>query len=129
MNKLILLSAWLAFTTVGFSQTKIVYTDKLPSGLKSVDKEGEVEVVFKNKSQDFIAVFWVDSNGDILIGSTGVQYIAPGNRGCSGKTAVGRAHVIMTITGKILGYLVFEDAGKFELVIEPTKINNGKSKR
>ena len=127
MNKLILLSAWLAFTTVGFSQTKIVYTDKLPSGLKSVDKEGEVEVVFKNKSQDFITVFWVDSNGDILIGST--QYIAPGNRGYSGKTAVGRAHVIMTITGKILGYLVFEDAGKFELVIEPTKINNGKSKR
>ena len=129
MNKLILLSAWLAFTAVGFSQTKIVYTDKLPSGLKSVDKEGEVEVVFKNKSQDFIAVFWVDSNGDILIGSTGVQYFAPGNRGCSGKTFVGRAHVIMTITGKILGYLVFEDAGKFELVIEPTKINNGKSKR
>jgi len=127
MNKLILLSAWLAFTTVGFSQTKIVYTDKLPSGLKSVDKEGEVEVVFKNKSQDFITVFWVDSNGDISIGST--QYIAPGNNGCSGKTAVGRAHVIMTITGKILGYLVFEDAGKFELVIEPTKINNGKSKR
>jgi hypothetical protein len=127
MNKLILLSAWLAFTAVGFSQTKIVYTDKLPSGLKSVDKEGEVEVVFKNKSQDFITVFWVDANGDIPIGST--QYIAPGNRGCSGKTAVGRAHVIMTITGKILGYLVFEDAGKFELVIEPTKINNGKSKR
>lgn len=129
MNKLILLSAWLAFTTVGFSQTKIVYTDKLPPGLKSVDKEGEVEVVFKNKCQDFIAVFWVDGNGDILIGSTGVQYIAPGNKGWSGKTAVGRAHVIMTITGKILGYLVFEDAGKFELVIEPTKINNGKSKR
>ena len=127
MNKLILLSAWLALTAVGFSQTKIVYTDKLPSGLKSVDKEGEVEVVFKNKSQDFITVFWVDSNGDILVGST--QYIAPGNRGYSGKTAVGRAHVIMTITGKILGYLVFEDAGKFELVIEPTKINNGKSKR
>lgn len=128
MNKILFVSTWLALTTVAFSQPKIVYTDKLPSGLKSVKKEGEVEVVFKNNSQEFITVAWVDSNGDILFGTTeiaenrtGLQYIAPGNSGVSGKSAVGYAHVIMTVTGKVLGYFTFEQAGKYEVVIEPKK--------
>jgi hypothetical protein len=126
MNKILLVSTWLALTATAFSQPKIVYTDKLPSGLKSVKKEGEVEVVFKNNSQEFITVAWVRSNGDILIGTsqiaenrTGIQYVAPGNKGVSGKSSVGYAHVIMAATGKILGYFVFENAGKFEVGIEP----------
>jgi hypothetical protein len=126
MNKILLVFIWLTLTAAAFSQPKIVYTDKLPSGLKSVKKEGEVEVVFKNNSQEYITVAWVRSNGDILVGNTqiaenrtGIQYIAPGNKGVSGKSSVGYAHVIMTATGKILGYFVFESAGKYEVGIEP----------
>ena len=104
--------------SIAFGQPQIVYTNALPIGLKSVNKGGEVECIFENKSKEYINVSWINDRGDFLSGN---EYLAPGNKGHQGKTSTGCVHVLRTLDSKILGYFTFEKPGKVEVVIKPPK--------
>ena len=104
--------------SIAFGQPQIVYTNSLPSGLKSVNKGGDVECIFINKSKDYVHVSWINDKGDFCAGN---EYLAPGNKGQQGKTKTGYVHVLRTLDSKILGYFTFEKPGKVEVVIEPPK--------
>ena len=104
--------------SIAFSQPQIVYTNALPVGLKSVNKGGEVECIFENKSKEYINVSWINDRGDFLSGN---EYLAPGNKGHQGKTSTGYVHVLRTLDSKILGYFTFQKPGKVEVVIKPPK--------
>ena len=104
--------------SIAFGQAQIVYTNALPSGLKSVNKGGGVECIFENKSKEYINVSWINYKGDFCSGN---EYLAPGNKGQQGKTGTGCVHVFRTLDSKILGYFTFEKPGKVEVVIKPPK--------
>ena len=118
MHKILFIGTWLALAAAAFSQPKIVYSNSLPAGLRSVNKGGDVECIFENKSKDFIHISWINGEGNI---ATGNEYLAPGNKGQQGKTKTGYVHVIRTLDAKIIGYFTFDKPGKVEVTIDPPK--------
>jgi len=118
MNKNITIFIWFSLVSLTYAQPQIIYTNALPAGLKSVNKGGDVQCIFENKSEDYIHISWINGEGNI---GTGKEYLAPGNKGQQGKTKTGYVHVIMTLDAKILGYFTFERPGKVEVTIDPPK--------
>jgi len=101
--------------------------NQLPSDFRSSGGEGALNLHLINRSSDFVCLGLINRDGNLVHGwadgkpGQPVFYVSPGGRTHPDfpyKLTVGDAFVILTLTGKIVGYGKPVEAGTFDLVLE-----------
>jgi hypothetical protein len=109
-------------TELNFKYGRTIPNDFRPS----LEKE-ECKITLKNKTADYICLGVINSDGNLQYGwadgnaGMPVFYVSPNSQTNAQRPyspSVGSAFVILTISGKVIGYGKPSKAGNYELVIE-----------
>ena len=123
----------LTFQSLAFAMAKIPselnfkYGGTIPNDFRPSPEKEECKITLKNKTPDYICLGLINSDGNLqhgwADGNAGmpVFYVSPNSQTNAQRPyspSVGSAFVILTISGKVIGYGKPSKAGNYELVIE-----------
>jgi len=103
------------------------YGRTIPNDFRPSLANEECKIALKNKTSEYICLGVINSDGNLLYGwadgnaGMPVFYVSPNSQTNAQKPyslSVGSAFVILSISGKIIGYGKPAKAGNYELVIE-----------
>ena len=109
------------------SELNFRYGRTIPNDFRPSPEKGESKITLKNKTADYICLGLINSDGNLQYGwadgnaGMPVFYVSPNSQTNAQKPyspSVGSAFVILTISGKVIGYGKPAKAGDYELVID-----------
>ena len=109
------------------SELNFRYGRTIPNDFRPSPEKGECKITLKNKTADYICLGLINSDGNLQYGwadgnaGMPVFYVSPNSQTNAQRPyspSVGSAFVILTISGKVIGYGKPAKAGDYELVID-----------
>jgi hypothetical protein len=109
------------------SELNFKYGRTIPNDFRPSPEKEECKITLKNKTADYICLGLINSDGNLQYGwadgnaGMPVFYVSPNSQTNAQRpysSSVGSAFVILTISGKVIGYGKPSKAGNYELVIE-----------
>jgi len=109
------------------SELNFKYGRTIPNDFRPSPEKEECKITLKNKTSEYICLGLINSDGNLQYGwadgnaGMPVFYVSPNSQTNAQRPyspSVGSAFVILTISGKVIGYGKPSKAGNYELVVE-----------
>jgi hypothetical protein len=114
-------------TSAALNGLSFTYSSDLPKKFAKVQASGGAKVHLINKSDEYICLALINSDGNLQYGWTDgnaglpVFFVTPGKRTNQARPycpAVGQPFAILTAGGEVIGYGQISVEGEFDLTIE-----------
>jgi len=108
-------------------ELSFTYGTKVPKDFRPISGQGLLRIQLRNETTDYICLATLNAQGNILHGWTDgrpgspVFYVGPGSRtdpAAPYSYSAGNTFVVLTASGRILGYGRANQAGECELLVE-----------